>query len=114
MYFYKHIPSQGWQIWYEKSEPDMAKSCRECEPGHGSIKNFCPNCGRDLQTEYHIAIMRWTDGLNPEVEQAVEDDARRIAACLNYCEGIDINLLEHGRRTNKPLHQTSDSQRQGV
>ena len=59
MYYHKRVISKGWDIF--------------CKKGN---------------THYYIATMRWTDGLNPKVEKAVEEDARRIAACLNFCEGI--------------------------
>jgi hypothetical protein len=44
--------------------------------------------------EYEIAVMRWTDGLNPLVEQSVVNDARRIVASLNYCKNISLEILE--------------------
>ena len=25
------------------------KPCRQCYPGHGSVDNYCGNCGRDLR-----------------------------------------------------------------
>jgi hypothetical protein len=43
--------------------------------------------------EYPIAVMRWSDGLNSAVEDAIQKDAERIVACLNYCEGISTEAL---------------------
>ena len=43
--------------------------------------------------DYKIALMRWTDGLNKEVEKAVKDDAERICAALNFVDGIDTSIL---------------------
>ena len=79
MYFYKRISSSGWHILYKKEDK-----------------------------EFQIAIMRWTNGLNPIVEKAVEDDARRIVACLNFCDGIDTNILEAECKTNKPMQRMKD------
>ncbi len=49
-------------------------------------------CHKDGQ-QYSIANLYWTDRLNPT---SVENNAKRIAACLNYCEGIKTSLLEQG------------------
>lgn len=34
-------------------------------------------------TEYHKAVMRWTDGMNQEVENQVMKDAELIVKALN-------------------------------
>ena len=65
MYFTKEIPSQG--TWIMKQ--------------HGG-------------KEYRIAIMRWSDGLNKKVEKAIAEDARRIVACLNFCEDNKTETME--------------------
>lgn len=31
-------------------EADAEKPCRRCQPGHGSIENYCSLCGRYLRT----------------------------------------------------------------
>jgi hypothetical protein len=58
-YFKRYIPFQGYSIM-----------CRN-ETG-----------------EYQIAIMRWSDGLNKKVEEAIERDADKIVTALN-----DLNIL---------------------
>jgi len=47
--------------------------------------------------DYPIATMRWTDGLNADVMEAIAEDARRIVACLNFCSNISTKELEEGR-----------------
>ena len=37
--------------------------------------------------EYQIAIMRWSDGLNPEVEEAIKRDAHMICYAVNEYHG---------------------------
>jgi len=53
-YFKKHIPSQGLNIM--------------CRSG---------------DKEYQIAVMRWSDGLNKDVEKAIDNDADKIIDALN-------------------------------
>ena len=49
--------------------------------------------------EYPIAIMRWSDGLNSTVENAIQKDAERIVVCLNYCKGIKTEDMEKWKCT---------------
>lgn len=79
MYYHKYVKGQGQQIFCKRGD-----------------------------THYYIASMRWTDGLNPEVEKAVEEDARRIAASLNFCEGIKTSDLEIARKREQTVKQSAN------
>jgi len=57
-YYKENIPGQGTHIMYGDN-------------------NAC----------FHIAIMRWSDGLDPKTEKAIQDDADMIVDALNVKAG---------------------------